>query len=50
VIYGFYLTASIALFIIWNKRGKTQEEARRKQLVRGGASGRRALARQGQSS
>ena len=50
MIYGFYLTMSVVLFIVWNNRGKAQEKARRKQLVRGGASGRRALARPGQPS
>ena len=51
MIYGFYLTAHIALFMAWNHRGKTQEARRRKQLVRGESSGRRrSLARPGQTS
>lgn len=50
LVYGFGLTAHVALFIMWNRRGKSHEARRRKQLARGEGAGRRMLARQGQPS
>lgn len=49
VIYGFFLTAHVGLFILWNRRGKLVQAQQRRAALRG-ASGRRRLARQGQMS
>lgn len=49
VIYGFFLTAHVGLFMLWNRRGKLQESQRRRALLRG-RSGARRLARPGQTS
>ncbi len=49
VIYGFFLTAHVGLFILWNRRGKVQEAKARRAALRSASGGRR-LARPGQMS